>query len=137
MCFGAVESVWNFNRAADALQMLLRAADSAFSSFALFFELLGLRTKASKAQQPASTHVLQGTERRVSRPTKEIERALATDTLSLEEARRLAGRLAFFTQSLGAVGKAALSPVYARPHDTAAREDTALSVGLISPPSKR
>ena len=72
-----------------------------------FFELLGLRTKASKAQPPKLTHVLQGAsfalspqgvtvapaERRVNRLTEEIQGALATDFLSPEEAHRLAGRI--------------------------------------------
>ena len=71
MCFGAAASVWNFNRAADAVQMLLRSlllvllghfvddfngvdstdlADSAHHAVADFFALLGLQTKPSKAQ---------------------------------------------------------------------------------------
>ena len=68
MCFGAAASVWNFNRAADALQQLLRVllliaaghfvddftaiediltAASAFQSFEELFGLLGLRVKPS------------------------------------------------------------------------------------------
>ena len=69
MCFGATASVWNFNRAADALQLITRvllllmgghyvddfnalkyeeAANSAFNAFAEVFDPLGLRIKASK-----------------------------------------------------------------------------------------
>ena len=81
MCFGAAASVWNFNRAADALQQLLRSllwqtsghyvddfnaieaastAQSTFETFADMFDTLGLRTKPSKAQAPAVRHVIQG-----------------------------------------------------------------------------
>ena len=81
MCFGAAASVWNFNRAADALQQLLRTllwqtighyvddfngieaaltAMSAHESFADLFYILGLRTKPSKAQEPADRHTVQG-----------------------------------------------------------------------------
>ena len=83
MCFGTAASVWNFNRAADAVQMLLRSlllvllghfvddfngvdsadlADSAHHAVADFFALLGLQTKPSKAQAPAKRHVVQGVE---------------------------------------------------------------------------
>ena len=83
MCFGAAASVWNFNRAADALQALTRVllwlvgghfvddftgvdlpelAASAFYSLADLFQELGLQTKPSKAQEPAPRHVVQGVE---------------------------------------------------------------------------
>ena len=83
MCFGAAASVWNFNRAADALQQLLwtllwqtighyvddfngiedvLTAMSAHESFADLFYALGLRTKPSKAQAPAERHTVQGVE---------------------------------------------------------------------------
>ncbi|CAE7389000.1 unnamed protein product, partial [Symbiodinium pilosum] len=79
-CFGAAASVWNFNGAGDALQFLTRTllflvgghyvddfngvdatdlADSAFHGFADFFLLMGLNTKASKAQEPGRSHVVQ------------------------------------------------------------------------------
>ena len=83
MCFGAAASVWNFNRAADALQALNRVllwvvgghfvddfsgvdlpelAASAFYALADLFQELGLQTKPSKAQAPAARHVVQGVE---------------------------------------------------------------------------
>ena len=150
MCFGAAASVWNFNRAADALQHLLRSlllivvghyvddfnalefmeqAMSAFDGFAELFELLGLNTKATKAQPPAAGHVLQGvwfeitpdgvkvapTEKRVAKLCIAISKALDENSLTPTEAQRLAGRLAFVTQqTFGGVGRAALKPVYSR-----------------------
>ena len=80
MCFGAAALVWNFNRVADALQLLPRMwlllvgghyvddfngleyaehADSAFYAFSDFFHALRLPVKESKAQKPAERHVLQ------------------------------------------------------------------------------
>ena len=48
-----------------------------------------------------------------------------------EVARKLAGRLNFITQAtFGALGKAALKPVYSRAHDAAASTSTGLSAGL-------
>ena len=108
-----------------------------------FLDLLGLQTKPSKAQKPAKEQVIQrvlvaiGRDGVVLRPTpalwitRTIDDALATNELAPHTAGRLAGRLNFVTQStFGAVGKAALQPVYARAHDAAATSDTNLSVGL-------
>ena len=148
MCFGAAASVWNFNRAADAVQMLLRAlllvllghfvddfngvdagdvADSAHYAVADFFALLGLQTKPSKAQAPAKNHVVQGVElairpegvelcpttKRVEKILGQIDDALARDSLSPDEASRLAGRLTFLSQSTFGTGRAAVKPLYA------------------------
>ena len=168
MCFGAAASVWNFNRAGDALQVLLRqfllivgghyvddfnavdfpeTAQSAFDAFADLFALLGLRTKPSKAQEPGTAHVVQGvtfqvrrdgvelrpTESRVAKLLAAIESALVSNRLAPAAAQRLAGKLTFLTQAtFGAVGKAALKPVYARASDTSATSDDELSVGLRS-----
>ena len=81
MNFGATASVWNFNRAADALQQLLRGlllaptghyvddfngveeeglGESAADGFQDLFAALGFLTKKSKAQPPAAEHVVQG-----------------------------------------------------------------------------
>ena len=166
MCFGAAASVWNFNRAADAVQMLLRSlllvllghfvddfngvdaadlADSAHHAVADFFALLGLQTKPSKAQAPAKRHVVQGVElsirpegvelsptaQRTQKILGQIDDALARDSLSPDEASRLAGRLTFLSQStFGATGRAAIKPLYSRAADTAANSDDTLSVGL-------
>ena len=132
MCFGAAASVWNFNRTADALQALKRVllwivsghfvddfngvdienlADGAFHGIAEFFELLGLQTKPSKAQAPATAHVVQGvlvaigeegvvlkpTPERIKKVTATIDEALRTDEMTPEVAGKLAGRLNFIT----------------------------------------
>ncbi|CAE7341292.1 unnamed protein product [Symbiodinium natans] len=166
MCFGAAASVWNFNRAGDALQVLLRhllllavghyvddfnaldfpeAAQDAHDAFSDVFSLLGLKTKASKAQPPQSAHTVQGvlfevtsqgvrlspTERRRKKLLLAIEEALSSDQLAPHVAHRLAGKLAFLTQAIfGALGKAALKPIYARSADAAAASDDRLSLGL-------
>ena len=93
MCFGATASVWNFNRVADALQLLTRMllllvgghyvddfngveyaehSDSAFNAFSEFFHVLDLRVKDSKAQPPASRHVIQGVEVQVRQDGVEL-----------------------------------------------------------------
>ena len=75
MCFGAAASVWNFNRAGDAAQLVFLLgghyvddfnagdfgdlADSAFDAFSGLFGDLGLQTKPSKAQPPARDQVIQ------------------------------------------------------------------------------
>ena len=112
MCFGAAASVWNFNRAADALQQLLRvllliaaghfvddftaiedilSAASAVKSFEELFGLLGLRVKPSKAQPPNDRHVVQGVLFRIVHdgvvlsPTEErVATIRATVTTALE-----------------------------------------------------
>ena len=148
MCFGAAASVWNFNRAADTLQQLLRTvlwllvghyvddfngvefdelATHGFEAFADLFALLGLVTKASKAQAPAVGHVIQGvwmelhpdgvslapTERRLTKLDAMISAALEKDELVPHMAQKLAGKLSFLTQAVfGSLGKAAISPVY-------------------------
>ena len=119
-------------------------ADSAHYAVADFFALLGLQTKPSKAQAPAKNHVVQGVElairpegvelspttRRVEKILGQIDDALAKDSLSPDEASRLAGRLTFLSQStFGSTGRA-IKPLYARAADTAANSDDTLSVGL-------
>ena len=140
MCFGAAASVWNFNRAADAVQMLLRSL-LLVHAVADFFALLGLQTKPSKAQAPAKRHVVQGVELsirpegvelsptalRTQKILRQIDNALARDSLSPDEASRLAGRLTFLSQStFGSTGRAAIKPLYS----TAANSDDTLSVRL-------
>ena len=120
-------------------------ADGAFHGMAEFFELLGLQTKPSKAQAPAPAHVVQGvlvavgeegvvlkpTPERIKKVTATIDEALRTDEMTPEVAGKLAGRLNFITQAtFGALGKAALKPVYSRAHDAAASTSSGLSAGL-------
>ena len=166
MCFGAAASVWNFNRAADALQQIIRSllwmttghyvddfngvepavtATSAHEAFELLFELLGLRTKPSKAQPPATSHTIQGvqftiaptgvelapTPHKIQKVLATIGTALTEDRLPPAEAQKLAGRLSFLTQAVfGAVGKAAIAPIYSRAAETAHHTTEELSAGL-------
>ena len=81
LLFGAVASVWGYNRFGDAMCALSRvllgipclhyvddfgcveltsAAPSGFSCFTQFNEVLGLRMKPTKAQPPAQVHKIQG-----------------------------------------------------------------------------
>jgi len=121
-------------------------ADSAATSFKDLAEL-GFLTKAPKAQPPADEHVVQGvnfhlnaegvvlspTPVRVKKIMDQIRRALDDDSLSPDEASKLAGRVAFLTQAaFGAVAKAATKAIYARAADTAARSADQLSPGLAA-----
>ena len=168
MCFGAAASVWNFNRAADALQQVLRTtlwllvghyvddfngvefaelAMNGFDAFAELFALLGLMTKASKAQPPSRGHIIQGvwmelhpdgvslapTEKRLAKLDLMISQALELDELVPATAQKLAGKLSFLTQAVfGSLGKAAISPIYHRAAETDRRASDSLSTGLRS-----
>ncbi|CAE7931305.1 unnamed protein product, partial [Symbiodinium necroappetens] len=120
-------------------------APGAFEGMAEFLDQLGLQTKPSKAQKPATEHIVQGvlvsisrtgvvlqpTPARLQKVLTTIDTALAENELAPDVASRLAGCLNFVTQStFGAVGKAALQPVYSRAHDAAAASNTSLSMGL-------
>ena len=64
----------------------------------------------------------------IARGKDDISLALATDSLSPEDAGRLAGRLSFLTQAVfefGAVGKAAPAPVLTIPRHGGPRPPTA------------
>ena len=104
-------------------------ADSAFHGLADFFLLMGLRTKASKAQKPGRSHVVQGveltfgrdgatlapTERRIKKIVGIVEAAIKENRLTPETAHRLAGKLNFVNQTVfGKVGRAAIAPIYSR-----------------------
>ncbi|CAE7567933.1 unnamed protein product, partial [Symbiodinium microadriaticum] len=162
MNFGATASVWNFNRAADALQQLLRGllltptghyvddfngVEDADLGESDLFAALGFLTKKSKAQPPADEHVVQGvtfhidetgvtlspTPRRVEKILAQLRRALHDDSLTPDDASRLAGRVAFLTQAVfGAVARAATKAINARAADTAAWSNDALSPGLAA-----
>ena len=152
MSFGAVSSVWSFNRAADTLTTLARKllwcpslhfvddfgatepaplAESGFRSFALLFEVLGLQTKAKKAQPPAKIQKILGVmisttthdaslhpcPQRVERLMTNITTYLQSNRLTPEEAQTLSGKLIFLqTTSFGQMGMALLAPLYARAH---------------------
>ena len=62
---------------------------------------------------------LSPTTRRVEKILGQIDDALCKDSLSPDEAWRLAGRLTFLSQStFGSTGRAAIKPLYARAADT-------------------
>ncbi|CAE7346880.1 unnamed protein product, partial [Symbiodinium sp. KB8] len=111
------------------------------------FAALGFLTKKSKAQPPADEHVVQGvtfhidetgvtlspTPRRVEKILAQLRRALHDDSLTPDDASRLAGRVAFLTQAVfGAVARAATKAINARAADTAAWSNDALSPGLAA-----
>ena len=91
--------------------------DSAFNGFADFFQLMGLCTTPSKAQEPWRTHVIQGVQVTFSdegatlEPTsKRLAKIVAIIHQILDQ-----GILNFANQSkFGKVGRAAISPIYAR-----------------------
>ena len=61
----------------------------------------------------------------------QLRRALEDDSLTPDEAAKLAGRVSFLTQAaFGSVVKAATKAVYARAADAAACSSSALSTGL-------
>ena len=111
MCFGAAASVWNFNRAGDAVQLVVRAllADSAFETFGGIFGDLGLQTKPSKAQPPANEQVIR------PRPPRRQRRHSPTHTAPRPQApghySRGAGQARL---PHGAVGRAAIQPIHKR-----------------------
>ncbi|CAE7420961.1 PUB3 [Symbiodinium microadriaticum] len=147
MCFGAAASVWNFNRAADAVQMLLRSlllvllghfvddfngvdaadlADSAHHAVADFFALLGLQTKPSKAQAPAKRHVVQGVELSIRPEGVELSpTAQRTQKILGQIDGALARDIHLWSDRAGG-HQAALF----QGGNTAANSDDALSVGL-------
>ncbi|CAE7477634.1 PUB3, partial [Symbiodinium sp. CCMP2456] len=125
MCFGAAASVWNFNRAADAVQMLMRA---------LLLVLLGHFVDdfngaddnlTADSAHGVQLHVgaegvwLSPTEERKQKILAQIDEALEADSLSPDAASRLAGRLTFLSQStFGCTGRAAIKPLCSRAADT-------------------
>ena len=121
LLFGAVASVWGYNRFGDSIIAIMRAlfgvpamhyvddfgasefqwsADSGFHTFREVNRLLGLRTKRSKEQEPATSHKIQGTiisfhtthatvaptEDRVFKINNIIQKSLHNNTLSPEKA---------------------------------------------------
>ncbi|OLP91089.1 hypothetical protein AK812_SmicGene27264 [Symbiodinium microadriaticum] len=154
MNFGATASVWNFNRAADALQQLLRGllltpTGHYVDDFnGVEDEELGASAADGFQAQPlAAEHIVQGvtfhidehgvtlspTPQRVEKILAQIQLALDDDSLSPDDASKLAGRVAFLTQAVfGAVARAATKAIYARAADTAAWSNDSLSPGLAA-----
>ena len=115
----------------------LQHANSAFNAFSDFFLALD------------NQHVLQGVDfhvktagvtlrgsappapKRMGKIQQAIRTALQEDELSPQTAGRLAGKLSFLTQAVfEAVGKSAMQPLYARPHDTSSQDTDKLSSAL-------
>ena len=124
-------------------------SDSAFHAFSEFFHVLGLRVKGSKAQPPASRHVLQGVDvhvrqRRGGAQSHPEQSGQATPRhspvvgiqLTQPAQGRTPGRQAVVPHQavFGAVGCSALQPVCAGrgSHNTQANNDQTVSVGLRS-----
>eukprot|EP00435_Cladocopium_sp_Y103_P004623 s893_g1.t1 len=119
LMFGAASSVWNFNRAADAITFLSRrilatsvghyvddfigieAEETVQSGFESFAQLsMGARATHERGQGIGSEFDTEG-----------------------EQAQKLAGKLIFLTSTLfGQLGRAALQPIYARAHGQEASE---------------
>ncbi len=102
---------------------------SAFESFNDFFSQLGLKMKTKKAEPPNSTQRLLGViievrhdgvllspcPERVAKLQTVIQHALDTNSLSPEDAQRLAGKMVFLqTTAFGQLGTAATHCLYSR-----------------------
>ena len=152
LLFGSTASVWAYNRMGDVMCFLSRSlgmvpmlhyvddygsvdappvAQSAFHFFVDFNALLNLRTKPSKAQEPATTHKMQGvditmgakaitvapTVSRKAKLTKELQRCADNNEMSPDVAGRSAGKLVFIgTTTFGRVGRAPTKQLYQRQH---------------------
>ena len=124
------------------------SATSSFQAFDQFCSLLGFRLKFSKRQPPASEQKLQGvivriedsgvtvapSENRVRKLQAALLSSLQGDTLSPEEASRLAGKLSFLSSSLwGQVGLSLLRPLHGRaqgPRDATSQLNSGLRAAI-------
>lgn len=156
--FGAIGSVWGFNRVADGVVALSRkillnmvhhyvddfgaiedrmTASSSFTSFEQGMATLGFRMKQKKAQPPEARQKLLGVyldiqddvvmvvpcPERVKKMVATLQRALDTDHLDPDTARRVTGKLNFIASTLfNNLGKALLRPLYGRAHETHTKE---------------
>lgn len=106
-------------------------AQSGFESFGGLFNSLGLKVKEKKAQPPSTVQKLLGVFFDISKDTitlkpcpdrmdrllKMIRGILASNTLQIDDAQKLCGKLNFLqTTSFGQVGRALLLPLYSRAH---------------------
>ena len=122
-----------------------RWAESGCRSFCQMFGLLGLSMKPSKELLPDAQHVVLGVQldlqpcgitlspspRRKEKMIHEIDRVLCANSLFPDHAQRIAGKLAFLTTTLfGAVGGAALQPLYARGHGLGGGDNERLTEAL-------
>ena len=104
---------------------------SGYDQFTRLMRVLGLRMKEAKALPPATTQKVLGVNMtltddevmlaphptRCDKMIKIIQEAIHSNTLSPDNAHRMAGKLTFLTSTLfGQLGRAALQPIYARAH---------------------
>ena len=123
----------------------MSTATSSCDSFKALFGHLGLHMKPAKEQRPAHQQKMLGVqvsvehdqirlsacESRRQKVACVIDHALKHNTLSAAEAQRCAGKLAFLaTTFFGAVGRAALQPLYSRGHGLGQASHDHLTVGL-------
>ena len=150
LVFGATSSVWGYNRFGDALVTIgrltlatlcfhyvddyggveeARTAVSAFDAFERLNASLGAVMKPSKAQPPATQHIIQGvliriegdravvcpTPDRKTKLTSQCVRILETDHLDPQAAGVLAGKFGFVASSLyGQIARPVLHALYGR-----------------------
>ncbi|CAE7501758.1 unnamed protein product [Symbiodinium sp. CCMP2456] len=122
---GVVAQIWCQDMMAAYRQYPVLAA------FREMCELLGVRVKPSKEQLPNVVQKVLGVwisvgadgievrpdEGRINKMCAALQSCLARDSMTPEEAARLAGKLTFLQTSLfGQVGRAALHPIYSRVH---------------------
>lgn len=102
---------------------------SSFRDFATFAEVLGVKMKAKKAQDPQPSQKVLGVQLdiqsdaivlaphpdRVLKIKQALQPSLVHDYLPPDEAQRLAGKLVFLNSTMfGQLGRAALRPFYGR-----------------------
>ena len=124
-----------------------RDAQSSFLTFAQLNSILGFHMKPSKEQKPAKEHKIQGViiqchadkisvrpcPNRIQRLLQELHNHLHTDSMSPEQARRLAGKCSFTTTHLfGRVGRAPLRALYDKSHSTTSTLNTHTRTAIIS-----
>ena len=123
------------------------SANSSFSAFSELCELLGLRLKPSKAQPPSNVQkllgvtisvkeegiVLEPTPQRIQKVRAALQQALASDSLTPEEAARITGKINFLnTTMFGQLGASAMQPLYARARDCRGDSSHSLNGALRS-----
>ena len=120
-------------------------ADSAFEAFFEFSQLLGFKTKISKQQPPASRQIMLGidvhvtdsefvtavTKNRKKRMLEEIKEYVDKQRIVPKQAQQLAGKSIFTNAStFGALGAAALRPLYRRASYGGTKLDTDIEAAL-------
>ena len=122
-------------------------SESGFHTFATLHSILGFHMKETKAQPPSTEHKIQGViircsenhitvkpcPQRVQRLLTELHNHLQTDSMTPEQARRLAGKCSFTTTHLfGRVGRAPLRALYDKSFSTSNAINTATRTAIIA-----